>query len=334
MFRSALAIALLSAASARCEAASRVSEESFRVLDGVDVLAQTTVPVWELSRNGDRLLILSDYFPRRVSEDAYVDTAAVQSLANSAEALVYGPGVVADDSVGVFSGFLMLRAYRKATRIPDGKSLSDVLEPGLYAKWTETKNLYLPRDRSVERLRPAYAASEIYKAAIDHYGVQNTASSMRALFDAFENREDDRIDARYRLDVDVNRKDVSAFEIDEDVAQACLSTTLDNLRPSLEMSQEGADAWDSRDMDALRDYFSRAPVLDRCWERLINQRTAELMGERDPYQVAPGHWVSVVEDAFGTKNVLITHLSARTVITESGVIALLKQRGWTFKRLK
>jgi hypothetical protein len=333
MIKSVLFLALLAVVQAPCLALARVGEEADRVLDDVDVVAATAVPLWELSRDGNRLLILSDYFPRRVSEDTYVDVAAVQLLAKDAEALVYGPGVLADDSGGLFGGLLLLRAYRNATRIPAGGTLADVLEPDVYAKWIEIKELYMPRDRSVERLRPAYAASELYKAAMDHYGVQSTASSMRALWDAFEDREEDRIDARYRLDVDINRRGVSAFEIEEHKAEVCLSDTLESVRPSLEMSQEGADAWDARDMEALRDYFSRAPVVDRCWERLINQRTAELMGQQDPYRLAPGHWVGIVEDAFKTRDILITHLPARTVITESGVIALLKERGWAFKRL-
>jgi hypothetical protein len=303
------------------------------VLESVNVEAASSVPAWELSLGEDRLIILSDYFPRRITEDNYVDKEVIEELASGAEALVYGPGVVADDSVGLFSGLSMLRAYRAATLIPDGGTLKTVLDPDLYAKWSENKALFMPRDRGVERKRPAYAASDLYQAAMNHYGVQNTASAYRALFASFEDRQEDRIDARYRLEVRVDRKEVRVFEVDEAKALACFSRTVTDLRKSLEASQEGADAWDARDMSALRAYYARTPVLDRCWERLINQRTAELMGAADPYALAPQHWVSAVEGAFSSRDTLITHLPARTILTESGVVGLLVDRGWTLRRL-
>ncbi|MEG5104187.1 TraB/GumN family protein [Microcoleus sp. AT13-A5] len=286
-----------------------------------------------MSRGEDRLIILSDYFPRRITEDNYVDIEAIEGLASGAEALVYGPGVVADDSVGLLSGLSMLRAYRSATRIPDGGTLETVLDAELYARWSENKALFMPHDGSVERKRPAYAASDLYQAAMNHYGVQNTASAYRVLFASFEDREDDRIDARYRLDVNVDRKQVKAFEVDEAKALACFSRTVAVLRKSLEASQEGADAWDSRDMGALRAYYDRTPAVDRCWERLINQRTAELMGAPDPYAAAPMHWVGAVESAFHSRDTLITHLPARTILTESGVVALMVERGWILRRV-
>lgn len=302
-------------------------------LDNVKVHAESSVPAWELSRGEDRLIILSDYFPRRITEDNYIDSDVVEDLASSAEALIYGPGVVAGDSVGLINGLFMLRAYRIATRIPNGGTLEAILDPALYASWSENKALYMPRNRSVERMRPAYAAFELYEAAMDHYGVQNTASAYRALFSSFEDRKSDRIDARYRLEVDAKSKDVRAFEIDETKAEACFARTVTNLRKSLEASQEGADAWDGRDMNALRSYYDRTPAIDRCWERLINQRTAELMGAPDPYAVAPMHWVDIVESEFNAKDTMITHLPARTILTESGVIALLVERGWVLRRL-
>lgn len=303
------------------------------VLENVKVEVASSVPTWEMSRGEDRLIILSDYFPRRITEDNYVDIDVIEELASGAEALVYGPGVVADDSVGFFRGLSMLRAYRAATQIPDGGTLETVLDADLYERWSQNKALFLPHDGSVERKRPAYAASDLYQAAMDHYGVQNTASAYRALFASFEDREDDRIDARYRLDVKVDRKEVRAFEVDEAKALACFSRTVADLRKSLEASQEGADAWDNRDMSALRAYYDRTPAVDRCWERLINQRTAELMGAPDPYAVAPMHWVSAVEGAFSSKDIMITHLPARTILTESGVVALLVERGWTLRRV-
>lgn len=304
------------------------------VLDDVAVHAPTSVPAWELRRGEDRLLILSDHYPRRATEDTSLDVDAVAQLATEAEALVYGPGVLVDDSVSLWRGAFMWRAYRQAMRLPDGGTLATVLEPSLYKQWATVKARYLPRSRSVEKLRPAYAAFELHKAAFEHHRIHQTASVRAALFDAFEDRENALIDARYRLDVDPDRKTVRAFEIDGESGIACLAETVARIQPVLDSSEEAADAWDSGDMDGLRAYFARTPPLRRCWEQLINQRTAELLGLPDPYAEADPHWVKRVEESFATRDTLITHLPARTVVTESGVIELLRQQGWTLRRLR
>lgn len=331
MIRSVLLGALLSAP-ALAISPQPVSHAPAAVLDGVAVQAPSSVPVWELRRGDDRLLVLSDFYPRRISEDTHIDAAEVAALASQADALVYGPGVLADDSVSVFKGMFMWRAYRKATRLPDGQTLEAVLDPELYARWSENKARFMPRNRSVEKMRPAYAAYELHKAALKFYGVHSAASVREALYEAFEDREDERIDARYRLDVSASRADIKAFELDDASATACLARTLENLRGSLESSVVGADAWDSGDMQALRAYFEQTPSVDRCWEHLINQRTAALMGLPDPYAQAPEHWLSMLDKAFDAHDTLITYLPARTVLTESGVIASLKDQGWIISR--
>ena len=58
------------------------------VLENVKVEVASSVPTWEMSRGEDRLIILSDYFPRRITEDNYVDIDVIEELASGAEALV------------------------------------------------------------------------------------------------------------------------------------------------------------------------------------------------------------------------------------------------------
>ena len=103
-----------------------------RVLAQVDVPSPSTLPIWELRRGDDRLVILSDFWPRRRSESVDFSPARLSRVAAEAEVFVSAPGVAVDDSVSVWRGIWLWRAYRQAVRNPDHGRLRDLLPPDAY----------------------------------------------------------------------------------------------------------------------------------------------------------------------------------------------------------
>ena len=303
-----------------------------RRLDSVEVLSPRALPIWELRRGEDRLVIFSDFWPRKRSEATYVDADLLRELTRDAEAYVSGPGVAADDSVSVWQGLWLWRAYRQAMRNPDGARLSDILDPALRARWHAARARFLRSNRRGEFWRPWYAAFKLYEAALDRFGIAEGLTLSGTLQATFEQRDEDRVDARYSFKVDASRQAVRSFEIDADQSVACLAQTLDRLGPTFDTAGEGADAWDSGDLDALRAYFERVPPLERCWERLINQHAAELQGMPDPYDQADRHWLGVVTALFRDKNTVVTYLPARTLFAREGVITELMAQGFALQR--
>ena len=132
-----------------------------RRLDSVEVLSPRAMPVWELRRGEDRLVIFSEFWPRRRSEATYVDADLLRELTRDAEAYVSGPGVAADDSVSVWQGLWLWRAYRQAMRNSDGARLSDILDPALRARWHAARARFLRSNRRGEFWRPWYAAFKL-----------------------------------------------------------------------------------------------------------------------------------------------------------------------------
>lgn len=315
-----------------CAAAANAGHPAEVVLERVGVKPPIAVPIWELRRGEDRLIVLSDISPRRNSELVYVDPGVLQEITREAQAYVNAPGVAVDDSVSLWRGMWMLRAYRKAMRNPDNGRLRDILEPAIHQKWVAARARFFRSTRRGETWRPWYAAFKLHEMALKQHGVGKGATVQSALIDAFKQRAEDRVDARYRMKVDASRQDVGEFAIDPELGIACLVQTLERLGPTFDTADEGADAWDHGDLDALRDYFKRVPPLERCWERLINRRTAELQGMPDPYALAEPHWLEVVQELFREKDTVVTYLPARMLVSRTGVIGRLVEQGWALQR--
>lgn len=303
-----------------------------QVLERVEVRAPRSMPVWELRRGDDRLVVLSDFWPRRDSEAVYVNPALVQALVAEAEAYVNAPGVAVDDSVSLWRGMWMWRAYRKAMRNPGNAPLRTILQPEAYARWAAARTRFLASRRKGETWQPWYAAFKLYEAALEQAARGKVETIYGALARTLDQRQVVKVDARVRMKVDASRKDVREFAVDAEQGVACLEQTLERLAPTFDTADEGADIWDGGDLAAMADYFERVPPLERCWERLINARTAELQGVMNPYARADAVWLEHVDEMFRNHDRVLTYLPPRMLVARSGVVAQLIERGWALHR--
>lgn len=60
---------------------------------------------------------------------------------------------------------------RRGRKLSDGRSLVDVIPPGSYAKWLVLKAQYAGKSDAIERLRPRFAAKELYEDAYKQLGL-------------------------------------------------------------------------------------------------------------------------------------------------------------------
>jgi len=54
---------------------------------------------------------------------------------------------------------------------PDGKKLVDVLPEQLYSRWTNLKEKYIGKDKDIEKHRPIFAATELFKKSVEKSGM-------------------------------------------------------------------------------------------------------------------------------------------------------------------
>ena len=68
-----------------------------------------------------------------------------------------------------------LRQFKRKQRIPARGTLEDVLPEGLYQLYLETQLRYAPTRDDIERLRPSFAAKELFDSAAQSAGLERGA---------------------------------------------------------------------------------------------------------------------------------------------------------------
>ena len=160
--------------------ASAKTEEDTRTLEAIVVRGDQSGPsIWKFSRGNKVVWVLGTFQP--LPKNTTFNPTQIEKRISESE-IVLGPqGLVVGDNIGIFKGLTLWPSIRRNKFNADGKSLKDVLPPATYARWIQLKLKYLGNDRGVERLRPMYAASELFEAALEKTNLEtaNLVSPVR-----------------------------------------------------------------------------------------------------------------------------------------------------------
>jgi TraB/PrgY/gumN family len=124
--------------------------------------------LWQV-KNGDHTLwVIGTHTP--LPKKMKWRANEVESLILRAQDVVAASQINA--GIGMFGALRLVPAILRARNIPDDGTLSQVLSPELYARWTALMQRY-SLSRKVERLRPALAALAMYEKALDSAGLSS-----------------------------------------------------------------------------------------------------------------------------------------------------------------
>lgn len=319
-------LAAWAATPAAVQASSAPEVMAPRALSTVEVIADRPPPMWRFQRGDKRILLLGSYYP--LLEKTRFNQSLVEQHAATAEAFLTPPGLVVDDSVGLFKGLSLWGAVREARRNPEGKRLHEVLPPELLTRWREAKQRHLGRDRSVEKLRPMYAAFELYEAALKRSDLALN-SVLRPMIEALAERRDvSLVDARVHVPVEASKLTARAFEVEADADLACLEQTLERLEPTLQFAPLAAEAWANGDVERLREIESQYDLPQSCWARLTNESLARMAGMADAYERIPATWVATAYRELERVDSVFSYAYVGDLIERRGIAALLIADGW------
>jgi hypothetical protein len=128
-------------------------------------------PLWRVSNGEHVMWILPEI--SMVPEDMEWETARVERLIADAQEFISSPdgGYSVTVPKNPVSLGRTLRAMRENTRLPKGQSLADVVPVALYERFDDLKARYFPRDDSVEKLTPYYAAKAMARPILEHENI-------------------------------------------------------------------------------------------------------------------------------------------------------------------
>lgn len=315
----------LLAHSAACGATG--TDEQIRTLNNVAASTRLSgPPIWEFTRDGKKILVLGTltYLPRNLK----FDSAQIEHEISRSQALVSPPGLVVGDNISFFRGLTLWPGIRKSKLNPEGKTLEEVLPPALYAKWQRAEGAH-PESRPSERLRPLYAAFEVFKDATGEASLDPNPPAISLVNRAARRQGLDSVDARLRLPIANPKGTVNGFYIRPADDLQCFEQTLDGLNAFLMQASELGDAWATGDMGRLERWANDRSSVRFCWSKLTNQAIAKQQGITDLHQKIDERWMTEIRTTLATHDTVFTTMSLRELYEADGLGAKLLRAGFT-----
>lgn len=302
--------------------------ESPRTLDEVVVDGVMPGPgLWQV-RRGDRVLWLVGTLspvPKRMEwRSAELDARLAE-----ADAILDGPSLAITTGRGMLHAMTLVPLALGARKLPDGKTLDDVLTPEQHARWSELKAEYLGRARAVERWRPMFAAEKLHFEAVKRAGLSPRSPVGEHVAKAAKRRDLPRIQAAIALKLDDPREDLREFKRGELNDIDCFERTLQRLEGDVALLSARAEAWAIGDVEALRTLHDTDPD-SACLEALTSAPMLQKQGLTDARAQMRARWIEAAEEALSAHRVTVGAVPIRLLLDPGadGVLEAFAARGY------
>lgn len=256
-------------------------------------------------------------------------------------------------ALGVFNvlrGITLIPAAFRAIKLPDRKTLADVLPAATYARWRALREQYMGKDKDVERQRPAVALGRLRSAAYQESGLAG-GPDVRGVVDGLRRKHKVRRNqlppAWRTVRFDNARamlKDAARLDTPD---VPCFIQALDGLEDEIELARQRANAWARGDIEALRnlhrDMTLEEMLEENCGRALLRAltegddaaaRRAKKMLDDMEWRArwagveAEQHWLAAAEEALQKNASTFAVLPLNDVLRADGPVAKLRQRGY------
>lgn len=282
--------------------------------------------LWQVRKGDNTLWILGTVSPIPKGLEWY-SPQAERALARSSQ-IIGAPSVgVSVGMGGMFRAAFALPTLLKARRNPDGKTLRDVLPAPLYARWSQLRQQYLPKDNDIDGFRPSFAASKLYAAALERAGLVSAGAVYERIGTVVKKHGVERVSTSVKTEVrDV--KGVARTAIRSKVDEtACLREVLDTLERDVAQATLRANAWAEGDVATLVAMSERTPQR-ACDDTFFASEVAAELGLADGRARAKAQWLQAVDAALAHHPDTFAVLPVESMLGDDGWLARLRARGY------
>ncbi len=223
-------------------------------------------PLWKVRQGDNTLYILAAISP--TPKNLQWRSREVEAVLDRATAFVDTTDVsVSADlkKIGFFKTMGMALEFQSLRNNPDGKRLEDVLPADLNARFMALKARYAPKDRSMLKRRPVFAAEDLWRAAVAQSKLNAANGISGTIYQMALTRKINRSVVSVTVDDPLAvRAALDEFErIPIEAEIACMRSVLARFDTDLATARERAVAWAEGDVDALRT-GARGATRDAC----------------------------------------------------------------------
>ena len=309
-------------------AQEEASQAGVPIRDEAPVMVSGALPgpgMWKVSRGGHVMHVLGTVspLPKRME---WISRDVEGVLAHAGE-VVLSPSYTVDADVGFFGRLALLPSLMGIRKNPGDARLRDVVPAESYARWLVLKQRYIGRDGDVEKMRPIFAAAELYQAAIEDGGLTGKRIVSPVIDAAIKEHGIKRTTPQVKVKVKNPKAALKEFRTEALGDLDCFDKMLQNLETDVGRMAERANAWAVGDIDTLRNL----PLGDQyqaCQNALMQASVAQKNGMGNAEAEVRVAWMSAAEAAITNNFVSFALLPMSELLKADGYLAAMQAKGY------
>jgi uncharacterized protein YbaP (TraB family) len=299
-------------------------------LNNVVVVGSVPGPdLWKVSNGENVLWILGTLSP--LPKKIEWNSKPIEKVIQNSQALLLPPTLTAD--IGFFKAVSLARTALGVKKNPNKQKLKDLMSDELYARWLILKNIYMPKDKSIEKTRPIIASSKLYEKAIKKSGLKESDDVTKRV---------KRYSKKYHLEiltpklvVELNEPKAALKKLKKtDISDLeCFSKTLERLEVDLESMKSRAIAWSYGDIEQIK----ALPFADRnqaCSSAFLDSQFAQDLGLEDIRTKLRELWLNEAKKSLKQNKSTFAILSISQLLNSDGILKDLQAQGYRIEEPK
>lgn len=281
--------------------------------------------LWLVRKGGNELWILGTVSP--LPAKMQWQSAKVDRVIASAQEVIYAPVVSVNSDIGKLRALTLVPSLLGIRNNPGGARLSDLLPPATYARWSAFRDRFLG-DRDADKLRPAFAADALWRAAIKRSGMTDKNLARDAVVASVERHKPKVTFVRQTVTVKDPKSAIRQFKAGDLQDMACLERTLDRLGQDMETLRGRANAWATGDVAAIR----AMPLDDQyqaCLDAITQSGIGRQLGMADLQARVEADWLAKADAALAANATTFAILPMREMLRRGGYLDRLRAKGYT-----
>ncbi len=260
------------------------------------------------------------------------DSTVVRDMVKQSQEVLWYPNYGVNVQSNIFQQAVLGYGYLQAKKNPEGKTLRQVLDPALYARWAAAKAQYMPRNFSVENKRPLIAAEELLQAAVERVGLSSDYSFFKAMKPTMDAAKVHSNYPRFEVKVSaavakVALTDVRRMSLDD---TRCMSATLDAISTDVPRMVANANAWAAGDVQHI-DYSALARRDAMCADALMSPEFSKKYGLPNINTSVANLWVTEARAALTRNASTVAFVPMEYLTGANNLLDRLQTLGYTVR---
>lgn len=279
--------------------------------------------LWTVYNGNHVLHVLGTISP--IPKNMQWQSKQVEAALAESQEFITPPGVKVD--LGFWGKVSLLPSLIGIKNNPDSKKLDDVLPPELYSRWAVLKEKYIGKDQDIEKQRPIFAASVLFKKSIEKSDLVSNERVRWALENVVRDKKIKTTQLRVMHELQSPRAAIKKFKKSTLDDVQCFAKTLERLESDLDAMRARANAWSVGDIEALRNL----PYVDNkaaCEDAVLNSELAQDQGLQDIKATLKALWLEAAEAALANNPHTFASLPMEELLKPDGYLAALAAKGY------